>query len=191
LKIIFDLEHRVDDTYTGTWHTTLTATYFTAVDQLEPAGVVLPVSARGSPANRPSYFTVPESRATIPQNARKAIFRFQLVDRQPKSSGVVMYCHQTRKVFGDNNALYGHSPFRELHLLIIGQLAGVAWPFSVIFTGGGVVPAFWWPVVGIDAFDLFEDEIDIAPFLPILINDRGHTFEIRVVGIDDDGKGHG
>lgn len=53
-KIIFDLGNLVDDTYTGAWHTTLTATYFTAVDQLEPADVVLPVSARRSPANRPS-----------------------------------------------------------------------------------------------------------------------------------------
>ena len=51
----------------------------------------------------------------------------------------------------------------------------------------------WRPVVGIDAFDLRAGEIDITPWLPLLWNaepaDVG--FEIKVVGIDDDGKGNG
>ena len=52
------------------------------------------------------------------------------------------------------------------------------------------MPGFWRPVVGIDAFDLKEDEIDISPFLPILSDGEEHSFEIRVVGIDDDGSGN-
>lgn len=94
------------------------------------------------------------------------------------------------KAFGDENVLSGHSPFRELQLLIDSQLAGVAWPFPVVFTGG-VVHGFWRPIVGIDAFDLLEDEVDITPFLLILTNDQDHTFETRVVAIEDDGQGHG
>ena len=70
------------------------------------------------------------------------------------------------------------------------MLAGVAWPFPVIFTGG-VVPGFWRPIVGLDAFDLREDETDISAFLPLLCDGKEHTFEIRVVGINDDGSGHG
>lgn len=93
-------------------------------------------------------------------------------------------------MFGDDIILYGHSPFRELQLIIDGQLAGVAWPFPVIFTGG-VVPGFWRPVVGIDAFNLREDEIDVTPFLPTLVDGKNHTLEVRVVGIEDDGKGYG
>jgi hypothetical protein len=56
---------------------------------------------------------------------------------------------------------------------------------------GGIVPGFWRPIVGIDAFDLREDEIDISPFIPLLSDGMPHTFEIRVIGIDDDGKGNG
>ena len=52
-----------------------------------------------------------------------------------------------------DGTLYGYSPFREVQILIDGQLAGVQWPFPVIFTGG-VVPGLWRPIVGIDAFDL-------------------------------------
>ena len=84
--------------------------------------------------------------------------------------------------------LYGSSPFREVQLLIDGQLAGVSWPFPIIFTGG-IVPGFWRPIVGIDAFDLRQHEIDITPWLPLLCDGASHTYEIRVAGLDDDGAG--
>lgn len=193
-KIIFDLGNLVDDTYTGAWHTTLTATYSTTENLLEPADVILPVSARRSSANAPSHFTVPESRAvsalTIPQNARKAVFSISACGQASEEFWWSNVLSSDTDVFGADNRLYGHSPFRELQLIIDGQLAGVAWPFPVIFTGG-VVPGFWRPVVGIDAFDLQEDEIDITPFLPMLSNAKEHTFEVRVLGIQDDGNGHG
>ena len=64
-----------------------------------------------------------------------------------------------------DTTLYGYSPFREVQVYIDGQLAGVSWPFPVIFTGG-VVPGLWRPIVGIDTFDLREHEIDIAFVLP-------------------------
>jgi hypothetical protein len=68
------------------------------------------------------------------------------------------------------------------------MLAGVAWPFPIIFTGG-VVPGLWRPIVGIDAFDLKEDEIDITPWLPLLCDGKAHNFTIRVSGLNDDGHG--
>ena len=76
-----------------------------------------------------------------------------------------------------------------VQLLIDGQLAGVAWPFPIIFTGG-IVPSFWRPLVGIDAFDLREDEIDITPWLPLLCDGNQHSFEIRIAGLTDDGNGN-
>jgi hypothetical protein len=85
--------------------------------------------------------------------------------------------------------LYGYSPWREVQLYIDGMLAGVAWPFPIIFTGG-VVPGLWRPIVGIDAFDLKEDEIDISPWLPILCDGNHHNFSIRITGLDDDGNGN-
>ena len=84
--------------------------------------------------------------------------------------------------------LYGYSPFREVQLFIDGMLAGVVWPFPVIFTGG-VVPGLWRPIVGIDAFDLKENEIDITPWLPLLCNGHSHNFTIRISGLNDNGSG--
>jgi hypothetical protein len=51
------------------------------------------------------------------------------------------------------------------------------------------VPGLWRPIVGIDAFDLREDEIDITPWLPLLCDGNTHAFEIRVSGLNDNGNG--
>jgi hypothetical protein len=45
-------------------------------------------------------------------------------------------------------------------------------------------------MVGIDAFDLREDEIDITPWLSVLSDGKPHSYEIRVMGLTDDGKGN-
>lgn len=52
------------------------------------------------------------------------------------------------------------------------------------------MPGFWRPIVGIDAFDLRQHEIDVTPWLPLLCDGASHTFEIRVAGLNDDGAGH-
>ncbi|CAN9258949.1 unnamed protein product [Alternaria alternata] len=193
-KIIFDLGNIVDDTYTGLWNTTLTATFFTADDAIEPADVIIPISAQKSSEDASSAFVVPETRAvnsaTLPKNAKKAVFSISACGQAAEEFWWSNVLSSDTTAFGNDTTLYGHSAFRELRLLIDGTLAGVSWPFPVIFTGG-VVPGFWRPVVGIDAFDLRDDEIDITPFIPLLSDDQPHSFEIQVLGVDDDGHGHG
>ena len=44
-------------------------------------------------------------------------------------------------------------------------------------------------LVGINAFDLKEDEIDITPWLPILCDGSAHNLTILVSGLNDDGDG--
>ncbi|EUC44959.1 hypothetical protein COCMIDRAFT_5810 [Bipolaris oryzae ATCC 44560] len=193
-KIIFDLGNVINDNYTGSWTTTLTATFFTAIDDIEPADVIIPISARRSVDDSPSAFLVPETRAVdtimLPRNAKKAVVTMSACGQAAEEFWWNNVLSSDTSVFGANESLYGHSPFREIQLLIDGQLAGVAWPFPVIFTGG-FLPELWRPVVGIDAFDLQEDEIDITPFITLLNDGKTHTFEIQVLGIDDDGNGTG
>lgn len=81
----------------------------------------------------------------------------------------------------------GLSPFREVQLFIDDQLAGVQWPFPVVFTGG-VSPGLHRPIVGIEAFDLREHEIDITPWLSVLCDGKPHKFDIQVKGIYDNGE---
>jgi hypothetical protein len=190
--LIFDLGNLIDSTYTGFFNTTLTATFFTSPDTVEPAGLIIPISARKGASDAASLFTLPSDNATniisFPRNVNRAVFSVSACGQATEEfwwSNVLQSDIDTFEAV--DGTLYGYSPFREVQVLIDGQLAGVQWPFPDIFTGG-VVPGLWRPIVGIDAFDLREHEIDITPWLPILCNGEEHSFEIRVAGLLDDGK---
>ncbi|KAE8414924.1 proteasome stabiliser-domain-containing protein [Aspergillus pseudocaelatus] len=171
-KLIFDLGNIINDIYTGPFGVTLTA-YFSREGNARTADVILPISTQKSSSNSSSAFTVPGDNTKtlyrIPPNTSRAVVS-------------VSACGQSTEEFWWSN-LYGYSPFREVQLHVDDILAGIIWPFPVIFTGG-VAPGFWRPVVGIDAFDLRQPEIDISPFLPILKDGRPHSFEIKIVGLN-------
>lgn len=139
-KIIFDLGNIVDDAYTGSWTTTLTATFFTAEDEIEPADVIIPISSRRSVDDSPSAFIVPETRAVdtimLPRNAKKAVVTISACGQADEEFWWTHVLSSDTNVFWEYTSIRGHSPFREIQLLIDGQLAGVAWPFPVIFTRG-------------------------------------------------------
>lgn len=193
-KIIFDLGNLIDSTYTGSFNTTLTATFFTVPESRATADIILPISSRQSLSNKPSAFSVPSENAsvsyTLPQNIQRAVVSLSACGQASEEFWYTnTFSSQTDTFESTAGTLYGYSPFREVQLLIDGQLAGVSWPFPIIFTGG-IVPGLWRPIVGIDAFDLREHEIDITPWLPLLCDGSAHTFEIRVAGLDDNGNDH-
>ncbi|KAL9581101.1 MAG: hypothetical protein Q9212_004099 [Teloschistes hypoglaucus] len=192
-KIIFDLGNLIDDTYTGIFSTTLTATFFTAPNPRSTADQILPISAEGSGRNAPSAFSLPSDTALvnhrIPQNVERAVVSLSACGQATEEFWYTNVFSSEVNTFADEiGTLYGYSPFREVQLLIDGQLTGVSWPFPIIFTGG-IAPGLWRPIAGIDAFDLREHEIDITPWLPVLCDGASHSFEIRVAGINDDGHG--
>lgn len=179
---------------TGVYNTTLTASFFSAPEGLTPADTIIPISSRqANNDSQPSVFSIPDQVASnvitdFPRNAVKAIFSVSATGQGNEEfwwSNVLESNSLTYNASGGQ--LPGNSPFREVQVLLDGKLAGVQWPFPVIFTGG-VSPAFWQPTVGIDAFDLKEGEIDISPWLPVLCDGQPHNFTINVVGLSDDGK---
>ncbi|KAF2759456.1 hypothetical protein EJ05DRAFT_437066 [Pseudovirgaria hyperparasitica] len=191
-RIIFDLGNLINDVYTAPFNTTLTAMFFKESSPLQAADLIIPVSARQGAVDKPSAFIVPDAVATndlmLPQNVRRAVFSISACGQAAEEFWWSNVLSSDTATF-NGTTLNGYSPFREVQLLIDGIIAGITWPFPVIFTGG-VVPGLWRPIVGIDAFDLIEDGIDITPFLPLLCDGGKHRFEIRVAGISDDGKGN-
>ncbi len=192
-KIIFDLGNLVDSTYTGPFFTTLTATFFTVPDSQPTADTILPISAEQSGVNMGSAFTVPSQNASIsyklPQNVERAVISLSACGQIDEEFWYTnTFSSEVNTFESTAGTLYGYGPFREVQLLIDGQLAGVSWPFPIIFTGG-IVPGFWRPIVGIDAFDLRQHEIDVTPWLSLLCDGASHTFEIMVAGLNDDGAG--
>jgi hypothetical protein len=144
--LIFDLGNLVNDVYTAPFNATMTLTFFGSNQQdntLPPADVILPISAQKSRTHEPSAFKVPDNRAissiTFPKHISRAIVSLSACGQMSEEFWWSNVPDSTKANFGKDSELLAHSPFREVQLLIDGELVGVAWPFPVIFTGG-VVP---------------------------------------------------
>ncbi|KAK6217100.1 peptide-N4-(N-acetyl-beta-glucosaminyl)asparagine amidase A [Colletotrichum tabaci] len=213
--LLFQLDNVVNDVYTGLLNATLTATFFRSPVQTggqPPADLILPVSrataavaarrkagnpntataAAAAVAASAGYWTYPEEDATallrFPRNVNRAVFSSSVKAQGEEEFWWSNAPQSAAAAFEPDVGTYpGYSPFREVQVLIDGRLAGVRWPFPVVYTGG-VVPQLHRPVVGIDAFDLRDHEIDITPWLPLLCDGADHTIGLRVVGLVDDGE---
>lgn len=194
-KLIFDLGNLITDVYTGDFNTTLTATFFLDDDvdvaAAAPADLIIPISARQSASDGVSQFTLPADNATntvsFPQNAKRAVFSVSANGQSTEEFWWSNVLQSEVDTFAATAGSFpGYSPWREVQVFIDGQLAGVQWPFPVVFTGG-VVPSLHRPIVGPQAFDLKEHEIDITPWLGVLCDGADHTFTIYVAGLLDDG----
>lgn len=195
-KVILDLGNVVDgDLYTGIYNLTLEALYFN--DQysegLNPADAIYPISNLSSATNSSSVFSLPDDSGavtlTLPRNIKTAVVSLLASGNSAEEFWYTNVPSEYVETFPSNEGwLYGYSPFREVQLLIDDRLAGVSWPFPILFTGG-VDPGLWRPIVGIDTYDLPSFEIDVTPFLSLLCDGAEHTFRIQVVGFDSDSPG--
>ncbi|KAJ5118670.1 hypothetical protein N7476_011027 [Penicillium atrosanguineum] len=194
-KIIFDLDNVYLGLYTGTFNVTLEALYFNEhYTDLDPAHLVYPISALASSQNISSVMSLPDDNGTVsinfPQNVKCAVVSILASGNGNEEFWYTNVPSQYTNTFPSNAGwLYGYSPFREIELLIDENLAGVSWPFPILFTGG-VDPGLWRPIAGIDAYDLPSFEIDITPWLPLLCDGHAHTLGLKVVGYDSSTKSH-
>ncbi|KAI0192758.1 peptide N-acetyl-beta-D-glucosaminyl asparaginase amidase A-domain-containing protein [Xylaria flabelliformis] len=192
-KIIFELNNIIDgDRYTGLFNVTLEALYFDDIYEsdggLHPADHIYAISTRSSSSNTTSLFSLPEDSGavdlTFPRNTITAVVSIMASGNAAEEFWFTNVPTEYINTFpGNEGWLYGYSPFREVQLLIDDQLAGVSWPFPILFTGG-VDPGAWRPIVGIDAYELPSFEIDVTPWVGLLTDGKPHTFALRVVGYD-------
>lgn len=187
-KIIFDLGNIVNDQYTSPFNTTLVARFWTEATPPTTADLILPISTRVGSQGKPSTFNTGDANSSIsvlqilPRNTGRAVVSISANGQIAEEFWWSNVLSNDTETFPDTTGpLYGYSPFREIQLYIDGILAGVVWPFPIIFTGG-VAPGLWTPIVGIDAYDLRESEIDITPFVPLLTDGRSHRFSMQIMG---------
>lgn len=194
-KIIFDLSNVYTDLYTGAFNVTLEAIYFDDeyTTDLSPPAHIYPISTLSSVQNISSVMSLPDDNGTVaiklPRNVKTAIVSLLASGNSAEEFWYTNVPSEYVNTFPENPGwLYGYSPFREIQLLIDGNLAGVSWPFPLLFTGG-VDPGLWRPIAGIDSYDLPTFEIDITPWLGLLCDGNPHEFGLKVVGFDSSIEG--
>lgn len=185
-KVIMELDNLYDSVFTGPYNVTITALYYNDHEKLNPADLILPISTLSSSLNKSSAISLPGGNSTVtytlPRNVERAV-----VSIIPSGNGAEEFWYANVPTQYENTfngtTLYGYGPWKEVELFIDGELAGVIWPFPVVFTGG-ISPALWVPIVGIDTFDLPTYDIDISPWLGLLCDGEPHSFMLNIVGYD-------
>ncbi|KAI4600016.1 hypothetical protein KJ359_001117 [Pestalotiopsis sp. 9143b] len=196
-KVILSLDNILSgDLYTGTYEVTLEALYFDDVytPGFAPADEIFAISKLASDQNSTSVFSLPGDSGsvnlTLARNIKQAVVSISASGNGAEEFWFAnMPSEYTNTFPGPLGELAGYSPFREVQLLIDGKLAGVEWPFPILFSGG-VDPGAWRPIVGIDTYDLPTFEIDVTPWLSLLCNGEQHEFQLRVVGYDSAAEDH-
>lgn len=197
-KIILDLGNVFDgDLYTGTYNLTLEALYFndSYSKGFHPAHHIYPISNLTSAQNKVPVFSLPGDSGSVtlsslPRNIKTAVVSLMASGNSAEEFWYTNVPSEYVDTFDDDDdgSVYGYSSFREVQLSIDGQLAGVSWPFPILFTGG-VDPGLWRPVVGINTYDLPSFDIDMTPWLSLLCDGGEHTFAIQVVAFDSRAPG--
>ncbi|EES00087.1 hypothetical protein BDA96_03G026000 [Sorghum bicolor] len=170
------LGNLIDDTYNGVYHANLTLhLYFRSGARSSPpsaaADAVVPVS-RSLPLNDGLWFVVQNAtdvqsaRVTVPRNAYRAVLE------------VYVSSHDADE-FWYMNTPEQNGPFREVTVLLDGDVVGAVWPFPVIYTGG-INPLIWRPITSIGSFNMPTYDIELTPFLGKLLDGEDHELGFAV-----------
>ncbi|KAJ1687578.1 hypothetical protein LUZ63_018968 [Rhynchospora breviuscula] len=190
------LGNLVDSTYTGVYHVNVSVHfYFDQRNQYRknrqhqipafssPADLVLPIS-RSLPLNDGLWFLIKSStdvlskEISIPPNTYRAVVEVYVSFH---SNDEFWYTNPPNDYISKNNitGLPGNGAFREVTVRLDGHVVGAVWPFTVIYTGG-VNPLLWRPITGIGSFNLPTYDIEITPFLGMLLDGKSHKFGFGV-----------
>ena len=74
-------------------------------------------------------------------------------------------------------------PYREVQVLIDGQLAGIAAPYPHIYTGGWSNPFLWYAIPAPRAFDIAPIRFELTPFIGLLNDGKPHEVRFHVAGL--------
>lgn len=74
---------------------------------------------------------------------------------------------------------YGGTSFREVEVIIDGQVAGFAPVYPWIYTGG-IDPYLWAPIPGVQALNFVPYGIDLSPFAVPLSDGNPHTISLNL-----------
>lgn len=206
VELTFQLDNLVRGNLDGVFNTTLSAKYFyEEEDQLNHHG---DPSAYFQVSNRPAqkvtklYKPYPYKTPLLYYPSDKLEFTVPIIEANTTSLKLELYVSgnaaeefwysnvldQYRdKFINHGHALLGRGPVRVVNVYLDGVKISSLAPEPVIFSGG-ISPALWKPIIGVNAFDIKALEIDLTGFLPILWKSGGKLVIEVTNGEDENNK---
>ncbi|KAH9010509.1 peptide N-acetyl-beta-D-glucosaminyl asparaginase amidase A-domain-containing protein [Lactarius pseudohatsudake] len=184
---ILQLDNVVESGLDGEFAVTLEAIIFSNSSRFPPAqraDLIIPLTTRanntGNEASVPPSFSV---EVTLPRNAVTAFAELQASANDDEVLWFTNIPNQFLNYFPAGKL--GKGPFREVRVLVDGQVAGVAFPYAFLSTGSAV-PSAWRPITSYGALDMPTYHLDLTPFIPILANGQPHTITLDVASAEPD-----
>jgi hypothetical protein len=179
-----DLGNLVNSTYTGVISGSATLEFYPAHhgrdDDHRTADALYPLpNTPGGAATLSSTTSQLSETFTLPKNVERAYLD---VITQSQSNDEFWYTCVPNDVASELESC-GNTPFREAEISIDGQPAGVAPVYPWIFTGG-IDPALWFPLPGVQTLNFKPYRIDLTPFAGLLSNGQPHTVTLSVFNAD-------
>ncbi|KAL6610018.1 hypothetical protein ACP70R_039987 [Stipagrostis hirtigluma subsp. patula] len=149
----------------------------------QPADLILPISeATGETGFWFRIQNSSDSRSklvTIPSSTYRAVLE---VFVSPHANDEFWYSNPPDLYIRENNLTTrrGNAAYREVVVSLDRHFAGSFVPFPVIYTGG-INPLFWQPVAALGAFDLPSYDVELTPFLGLLVDGKPHEIALSVV----------
>ncbi|MEV0645327.1 peptide-N4-asparagine amidase [Phytomonospora sp. NPDC050363] len=166
----------VNDTYTGVLDVQVYLTFYTA-DRHHPAPPAADTVTPLSNVHKEDGVTVGD--VTLPRNSEKLIAD---VYATGSGGGCEEFWYFTAPAEG-YSCPNPEGPYREVQVLVDGELAGIAAPFPHVYTGGWSNPYLWYTLPAPRAFDVRPISYDLTPFLGLLNDGRTHQVTVQVVGV--------
>lgn len=168
----------------------LSATYYAPTNDFTAPvspSIIMPLLVKDS-----TTISVPNATAIpiqIPQNTVSAVVEIYASGSEKEEFWYLNSLDQVLAAIPDpsNGDGPGKGPFREIQLWIDETMAGVAFPYPVIFTGG-IMLTWWRPIAAYGSLDQPTYTIDITPFLPLLTDSKPHNFTLIVAGQGENGS---
>jgi len=170
----------VNSTYTGVIHGTATVLFYPLAAPSDPHQVPYRVIGLGSdPVGATVDLNHPGDQLTktltLPTNI---VFAYLDVIAQAQGSDEFWWSCMPDDVAPITNDCPG-SAFREVEVTIDGGPAGVAPVYPWVYTGG-VQPALWSPIPGVQTLNFKPYRVNLTPFAGILSDGNSHTIALSI-----------
>ncbi|XP_006655292.1 peptide-N4-(N-acetyl-beta-glucosaminyl)asparagine amidase A [Oryza brachyantha] len=151
----------------------------------QPADLIIPISDGIGNGKGGYWFRIQNASdshskfVTIPSSTYRAVLE---VFVSPHSNDEYWYSNPPDIYIKENNLTTrrGNAAYREVVVSVDHRFVGSFVPFPVIYTGG-INPLFWQPVAALGAFDLPTYDVELTPFLGLLVDSNAHEIGLSVV----------